>query len=239
MGSTKNFIDILTEKLLFKKLKHYYYNLPNESSYDDSNLYLINFGTMSLKLLKIKHIFKFISHLHSFSKFSNKIGFIVLNNFSKKYIKYISEIAEIYSVPLLILYKNKLYLIKENTIKKIKNNNITYFKTSNFYFLTNSSELLYQLLDIRIENPYFIVINNISCKIEDYELNSISTALSTYIISFDNNNLSIYKPENNKVVKYKLKEHIVLKFNLKSLSKFKNGITKFDEKKAEILLKHL
>lgn len=235
----KNIIDLLTEKWIFKKIKQYYYNLPNESSFDDSHFYFINFGTLTLKFSKLKHIFNLISHLQKFSKFSNKLVFITLNNFPKKYIKYISEIAEIFSTSILILYKNELYLIKENTINKINNGDTTYFKTTNFYFLTNPSELLYQLMDIRIENPYFLVVNNTSCKIEKNILTSISSALSTYVLAFDNSNLSVFKPENNNSVNYKLKKHIVLKFNLKSIIKFKNGITKFDEKMTEILLKYI
>ncbi|SHE44058.1 hypothetical protein SAMN02745164_00444 [Marinitoga hydrogenitolerans DSM 16785] len=238
----RNIIDILIEKWLFNRVKHNYYNSFRDISHmsnNDSHFYLINFGILSLKFFKLKHITDLINQFKNSIKFKNKIGIITLNNYSKKYIRYVSEIAEIFDIPIIVLFKKELYMIKENTIKIINNSDYFYFKTTKFYFLNNSSDILYQLMDIRLENPHFLIVNNAYCHLQKYELNSISSALSTYLIAFDKNKLSIYKPENNNSIEYKLKEHFILKFNIITLSNLKNGITKFDEKKIELLLKYI
>ncbi|WGS63955.1 hypothetical protein [Marinitoga aeolica] len=235
----KNIIDILIEKWLFKVIKHAYYKPFKEIKNDESHFYFINFGTLSLNFFKLKPLSNFTQQLRNCLNFKNKLGIITLNNCPSKYIRYISEIAEIFDVPLIAIIKKDVYLLKENTLKKIKNNDSLYLKTTKFYFLNNSSELLYQLMDIRLENPDFLIVNNSLCKLENFDQNAISSSLSTYLLSIDNNKITIFKPENNKPIEYKLKEHFILKFNLNTLAKYKNGITKLDEKKLEILLKYI
>lgn len=235
----KNFLDIIVEKILFKKVKNAFYSIKDNYPYDDNNFYFINFGDVSLKLFKLRHLFYLISHFKDAVKFKNKIGFLKVNRFSKKYLNYISEISEIFDIVILMEYKNGLYIIRENTVNKVHSNDNFYFKTTKFYFLNESTELLYQLMDIRLENPHFLLVNNISCNFQDLELNSISSALSIYTISMNDNTFKIFKPENNKFVEYKIKEHFILKFNLKNLENLKNGLTKFDDKKVEMLLKYI
>ncbi|KLO21389.1 MULTISPECIES: hypothetical protein [unclassified Marinitoga] len=235
----KNIIDTIIEKLLFKRIKNIFYKNYNEPIYDDNCFYVINYGEISLNIFKLNQLFTLINQFKNSRKFKNKVGILTVNIFSKKYIKYISEIAEIFGIPIVFLYKKDLYFIRENIIKKIYNNSIIYINTIKTYFLNNPSDFLYQLMDIRLENPEFLSINNIFCNLEKHELNSISSALSLYLLSFENDKIVIYKPENNNSVEYKLKEHFILKFNLKNLSKIKNGITKFDKKKIEVLLKYI
>jgi hypothetical protein len=235
----KNFLDIIVEKILFKKLKNAFYSIKDNYPYDDNNFYFINFGDVSLKLFKLKPLFYLITHFKDTVKFKNKIGFLKVNRFSKTYLNYISEISEIFDIVILMEYKNELYIIRENTVSKVHSNDNFYFKTTKFYFLNESTELLYQLMDIRLENPHFLLVNNISGNFQDLELNSISSALSIYTISMNDNVFKIFKPENNKYVEYKIKEHFILKFNLKNLENLKNGLTKFDDKKVEVLLKYI
>ncbi|WP_129408631.1 hypothetical protein [Marinitoga lauensis] len=226
----KNIIDILIEKWLFKIIKSAYYKPFTEIRNDDSHFYFINFGTLSLNFFKLKSLSNLTQQLRNSINFRNKLGIITLNNCPSKYIRYISEIAEIFDIPLIAIIKKDTYLLKENTLKKVNNNDSIYLKTTKFYFLNNSSELLYQLMDIRLENPDFLMVNNLHCNLDNLEQNAISSSLSTYLLSFDNNKITIFKPENNKPIEYKLKEHFILKFNLNTLTKFKNGITKLDEK---------
>ncbi|KAF2956143.1 hypothetical protein [Marinitoga sp. 38H-ov] len=230
----KSIFDIFIEKLIFKRLKSAYYTISDKEN-DDFNFYFINLGVFNK--ITLKDIFFLISTFKNNVHFKLKLGLIVLKNF--RYIKYISEIAEIFDIKILVLYNNEFYLIQENNIKKINNNDYIYFKTTKLYFLTNSSQLLYQIMDIRLEDPHFIIFNKSNCDLNNLELNSISTALSNYLISIDYNNIISFKPENNNQIEYKTKEHFILKFSLKNLEKIKNGITKFDKKKIELLIKHI
>ncbi|MBM7560108.1 hypothetical protein [Marinitoga litoralis] len=230
----KNIFDILIEKKIFKKIKNEYYSI-SEKNFDESNFYFVNFGVFNK--IKLKDLFFLISVFKNNIHFKLKLGFIVLNNL--KYINYITEISEIFDMKILVLYNNEFYLIKENNINKINNNDFIYFKTNKVYFLTNSSQLLYQLMDIRLEDPHFIILNNIENNLNNIELNSISTALSNYLISINYNHITSFKPENNNQIEYKTKEHFILKFNLKNLEKIKHGITRFDKKKVELLIKSI
>lgn len=236
----KNIFDFISKKILFESLKRIFYSIPAKKGYaDNKKFYVINFGFVHFGFFKLGGYIHLMEQFKNIQKFNNKIGIISVNNISKTGIRYISEIAEIFGMPLIMRYEGNCYYLKENTITPLDNGSTFRIKNFKFYFLNQSSEFLFQVLDSRIENPDFIIVDNFNAMIPDIELNSLSTVISSYLLSVDQSVLKLYKPENNRGYDYKLKDHFILKFDMQVLEKLKTGITKIDPKKLENLVKYI